>query len=246
MTRTALVIPVALSFLLQSCGRDQGAKMPFIQGVNLTGEWAVEWEDKSSGYKETVYVWITQSEDKLAGSALDPNLIPADVNGAVDLGKVTFDLSPSYGRGFRPPNPPVSTFKGGVIGTNSMEGRYSVKRLRGPWRATRTAQGTNRTVSVSANTKLVLRLTSDEYDLLLSLRPPLSPIDEQIKERRRVADLYEVEETVAEIGGWIHHYRFLGDLVRINPATGQKETALQEKILGFLNDHGYPWKSIPQ
>lgn len=61
-----------------------------------------------------------------------------------------------------------------MTGTNSMAGRYHVRGQRGPWRATRTASGTNRTVLVSAETKLILPLTSEEYDLLfhpLSLEP---------------------------------------------------------------------------
>jgi hypothetical protein len=243
MTRTAPIILVTLT-LLQSCGRDQQAKTLAIQGVDLTGEWAVEWQDSKSGYKETVYVWVMQNEDKLTGSAMDPNLIPAAISGVAHLGEVTFDLSPNYGRGFRAPIPPVSTFKGVVIGTNSMEGRYSVKRQRGPWWAIRSAQGTNRTVSVLASTKLALLLTSNEYDLLYSLRPPLSPTDAESKERRRVAGHYEVEETVGELGGWLYHYRMLGDFVRISPATSEQERRLQEKILRFLNNHGYPWKSI--
>lgn len=246
MTKTTLIGLVPLVFLLQSCERDQMARTPPIQGVDLTGEWAVEWEDTKSGLKETVYVRLTQSADNLAGTALDPDLIPAPVNGVAHLGEVTFDLSPSYGKGFHAPAPPVSTFKGAVTGTNSMEGRYNVKRLRGPWRATRTAQGTNRTVSVSANTKLVLALTSDEYDLLNSLHPPLSPIDAEFKESRRVAGLYEVEETVGELGGWLYLHRMLGDFVRISPDRSEPERLLQEKILRFLNDRGYPWKSIPQ
>jgi len=60
-----------------------------------------------------------------------------------------------------------------------------------------------------------------------------------------VGDIYEVEDTIGEIGGWIHHYRFLGDLVRINPSMNEKEKRLQERILNFLNENGYPWKSMP-
>jgi len=245
MKNTAQTLVVAFLFLIQGCSRDQTVKPLYDQPLDLTGEWAVEWEDKKGGYKETIYVWMTQHEEGLKGSALDPSLIPAQVTGQVRLGEVSFDVGPASGRGFHAPTPPISTFKGTITDTNSMEGRYRVNWQRGPWRATRTADGTNRTVSVSAGTKLIMPLTSEEYDLLLSLRPPLSAIDVEIKERRRVADHYEVEETVGEIGGWIHHYRFLGDLVRINPAMGEKEQRLQEKIIGFLNDHGYPWKSIP-
>lgn len=60
-----------------------------------------------------------------------------------------------------------------------------------------------------------------------------------------MGDHFEVEETIGELGGWIYKYRILGNLVRISPEMSKNERLLQEKILGFLNEHGYPWKSIP-
>lgn len=228
--------------LTQGCDREQANRTAYRQPVDLTGEWAVEWEDAKRDYKETIYIWILDNEGVLTGSALDPNLIPATIAGKVHLGDVTFDLGPEHGRGFRPPTPPVSTFKGTLTSTNSMEGHYRVKRERGPWRAMRTSGGTNRTVLISESTKVDISLTSEEYDRLYH---PASTQDLQRKESFRKGDNFEVEDTIGGLGGWIYRYRLLGDFVRIDPATHETERRLQEKILGFLNDNGYPWKSIP-
>jgi len=232
-TKVASFVALFLLFV-QGCGQGKPSKAKYNQPVNLTGEWAVEWEDTKKNYKETIYIWVNQQNDLLTGSALDPNLIPAVVTGKVHSGEITFDVGPERGRGFRAPIPPVCTFKGIITSTNSMEGRYRVPRQRGPWSAIRTATGTNRTVYITAETKLVMSLTSLEYDRLFYLRDPIDPRDEEIKASRRVGDHYEVENRIGGFGGWLDNYEH-----------GVFDFQLKQKILRFLNANGYPWKSLP-
>jgi hypothetical protein len=233
--------------------QDDAPGPPYSGSIDMTGEWALEWEDKKNESRETIYVWITQEDDHLSGHALDPNLIPATVEGSMDSGNVSFTIAPHSGRGFRAPTPPATEFTGIITAANTMTGKYECQRLRGPWNATKTQDGNNRTVTVEATTKLTFPLTSEEYDMLFhplagdkssSVYTPLTDHEKQYKESRRVGDHYEVEFTVGEPGGLIYHYRLLGDFVRIDPNTHKKEKRLQEKILIFLNENGYPWKTI--
>lgn len=105
MKKTAQVSTLLVFTVLQGCNHAHSVKPEYRQPVDLTGEWAVEWEDKKSEYKETIYIWISQHKDHLTGSALDPNLIPAEVAGRMGSGEVTFDVKPESGRGFHAPTP---------------------------------------------------------------------------------------------------------------------------------------------
>ncbi len=248
-----LFLVVALAMIQQACVSIQPTKSAYTQPMDLTGEWAVEWVDKSKS-KETIYIWISQHGDVLTGSALDPNLIPAVVSGKVNSGVVTFDVGPERGIGFRPPSPPVTTFKGTITGPNLMEGRYKFRWQRGLWSATQTARGANRTVFITEKTKITMPLTVEEYNRLYHplsdpdlgrVWEPLTKDELKIRESLRVGEYIEVQEAIGGFYGWFYHMRNLAHEMRMRPETAAKERKLHEKMLKILNKNGYPWKSMP-
>jgi hypothetical protein len=243
---------VLFLLFVQGCGDNQTARLSGLDQVDLTGEWAVEWQDGKTGYKEIIYLGIAHQGVVLKGTGLDPDLISALVIGEAEAGEVVLKVYPEEGRGFHA-EPVASTFKGRLTGTNSMEGKFHVKGQQGTWTATRTAVGTNRTVVISSSTKVRLPLTSEEYDLLWT---PPDPRDhpnrwqyDESKKQRRTNDHFECEMPIGDLGGVIYHYRMLGNAAAIEASydklQAERTRALQQKILAFLNTQGYPWKSIP-
>lgn len=229
-----------------ACGARKPAPTPYLGTESLAGEWAIEWEDRKEAYRETIYAWLSQDGESVSGTALDPNLIPATVTGERKSGKVTLSIAPEHGLGFRPPQPPTSVFNGTLTGPHTIEGEFRVPGLKGTWRAVRTPTGNKRSVTVTSESKVSILLTSEEYDRLYSFTPPYNPYDLATKNRLREGDLYRVTDSIGKFGGWLYHYKLLGDFARIGLADeSRKERSLQAKILEALNQNGYPWKTIP-
>lgn len=224
--------------------------------ANLSGEWAVEWSDSRTREKETIYVWLTQDQKRVTGTALDPNLIPATVSGEANGNEVVLRIAPKHGLGFRAPVPPVSTFTGRTTGEDALAGRFKVSRIKGTWTARRTSTTSKPTVVISADTVVPVRLTAEEYLTLfhpLSVDPseqlyrPLTESETQRMESRRVADGFEERLTIGNLG-WLYYYRLQRDYLRISPGSPRaaQGVQIQEKILRALNENGYPWKEIPR
>lgn len=55
-------------------------------------------------------MWFTQKDGLLTGTALDPNLLPANISGEVDSRKVEFHVDPDDGNGWAAA--PTSRFRG--------------------------------------------------------------------------------------------------------------------------------------
>jgi len=227
--------------------------------TDISGEWAVKWEDPRSGDKETIYIFISQDGSQLQGDALDSHLIPAGVHGVLSSEKIRFTVDPS--RGTAPfQTVPMGFYSGILLDDQTMEGTWFVnrrkgvipRRINGSWAGRKTASGTNRTVTVSEDLCLTLPLSEDEYDLLFYNPSPSNHGEDydrryaEQKSAKKVGDHYAIEMSVWRL---LHRHRFQGEMASYGEKSytteEDKQTAtirrsIQEKIASVLYENGFP------
>jgi len=265
MTNLSLVTPFVIACLVaQGCGpyepeapsnQEAGpvdVAMPalFTGTVDLTGEWGVQWTDPVTRYTEVFYIFVTNKNDTIAGNALDPALRPASVAGSIVSNHVTFTVHPWSG-GAPSRTLPISIFSGHLTATNSMVGRWELDRpprsrggSSGGWKANQTASGTNRTVTVAADTKLMLVLTEEQFDYLFNSLfpdpPPHNTFDDHrnwylgVKKSKKVGSHYEVEMAVGSLVG-MHKSQ---TEMHLNSTMGREVVRAIEDV---LHKNGFPF-----
>lgn len=218
---------------------------------DLTGEWAVEWFDKKSNYRETIFIDIKHKDDAIAGTGLDSDLISSVIDGTVKSDEVEFSCKPSrHPLPFKAP--PFSTFKGKCTADDAMEGTWELdrreslfsRRPNGSWTAKRTRVDGKSTVTMTRQTEIIMKTTSAEYDLLCHVGTTPTKYEQETKQsRRRGDDDYEVKTTPASL---LDSYAIEMQLAkletRIEPDSAKLRRSLCAKIESSLHQSGYPWK----
>ena len=196
----------------------------------------MEWEDPKKNETEIIYIWFTEKNGVLSGSALDPNLIAATIFGEIHELNLTFNVDPQDGDGWAAA--PTSRFKGRLTSANTMEGRWMFSLFdRGSWKAWRTFAETP-SVTATAKTVVPIRFTPAEHNFLLA---------NMHHDSRRVDG--EIEVLNRTVAGWLYNYRMSkilpGEYVAASPKPKIARSA-RAKIIRALNAYGYPWKKIPE
>jgi hypothetical protein len=217
---------------------------------DLTGEWAVEWFDKKSDYRETIFIDIKHKDDAIAGTGLDSDLITSVIDGTVKSDEVEFSCKPSrHPLPFK--SPPFSTFKGKCPADDAMEGTWELDRRESPfsrrpngtWTAKRTRVDGKSTVTMTRETEIIVRTTSAEYDLLCHLGATPTKYEQEMKQSRRRGDEYEVKTTpVSLLDSYAIEMQLAKLETRIKPDSAKLRLGLCAKIESALHQSGYPWK----
>jgi len=204
--------------------------------AEISGNWVIDFAEPRKNYKETILVNITHDGDEITGTALDPDLIKASIEGTADKGSVEFLCEPSR-------RAPDSVFTGTVTGEDAMEGTWELtkkkhlfaRRRRGTWSARRLAANEVPEINFDGSTELDFTMSTDEYKMF----GPYPRV-------HKVEEGYEVRISVDNLR---RDYQHLGDLNQIDgqtfPELAQDRRRMQSRIQEFLNQSGYPWSLDP-
>ena len=253
VSRTMRSLSLALLALLLVIGVTIGGAFWWTAGgdanttvADLTGYWAIDFDEPRKNLEETILVKFTHDGDKVIGTALDPDLIVATISGTAKSGRIEFLCIPSLGA-------PDSTFEGKVTGANSMKGTWQLttkasliaRRRVGTWSAQRLAPDEVPAVTIDNRTEFTFTVSSEEYDNSFSWTHTNRDSDapyEEMKLSRKVEGGYEVQ---AYLDALRREYNFLSDLIRINrensPEAVKVHRRTQSRINAIVNQNGYPW-----